>query len=315
METEKVSLQWQQFQTSLVSSFQNLSNTADFSDLTLVCEDGQQIETHKIVLASSSTFFGQLLQNNLSHHPHPLVFMRGISYPTLSALMDFVYRGEVEVLATEVDELLKVATQLGLKGLGNQQEKSRELERVELEEAESENSDKAARAALEGRLEGLADLNSCLLEKLPRDPIDEITMSESPTVRYTCEQCDRRCSTVASLKRHMQKNHEDYDHSPLDVNAEREEILSSIGGVGYNNGDGEDLKTMIEALTEYNPDSGFWSCRQCGKTFKYKFNLRRHAEIHIDGFTYSCGTCGKTFSQTSKLRNHISRKHPKLESM
>ena len=120
MESEKVFLHWQQFQTSLVSSYQNLCKTADFSDLTLVCEDGQQIEAHKFVLASSSTFFRQLLQNNLSHHPHPLLFMRGISYATLSALMDFVYRGEVEVLAVEVDELLKVATQLGLKGLGRQ---------------------------------------------------------------------------------------------------------------------------------------------------------------------------------------------------
>ena len=318
MGSEKVFLQWQQFQTSLVSSFQNLCNTADFSDVTLICEDGQQIEAHKIVLASSSTFFRRLLQNNSSHHPHPLVFMRGISYTTLSALMDFVYRGEVEVLATEVDELLKVATLLGLKGLGRQeQEKAGELERVGLSEAENEDENKSARAALEGRLEGLADLNSQLLEKLPRDPMDEITMSESPKVQYTCEQCDKHCRTVASLKRHtkihIQESHEDYDHPPSDANTVSEEISSTSGLVEYNSGDGEDLKTKIEALTGYIPDSGLWSCRQCGKTFKYKFNLRRHAEIHIDGFTNSCGTCGKTCSTRSKLRNHISRRHPAVE--
>ena len=315
MESEKVFLHWQQFQTSLVSSYQNLCKTADFSDLTLVCEDGQQIEAHKFVLASSSTFFRQLLQNNLSHHPHPLLFMRGISYATLSALMDFVYRGEVEVLAVEVDELLKVATQLGLKGLGRQeQEKAGELERVELEEGENLEDNRRAVAALEGRLEGLADLNSCLLEKLPRDPMDEITMSESPKVQYTCEQCDKHCKSVASLKMHtqihMQQNCKDYD-----VNTEREEILSSSGHVEYNTGDEENLKSKIEALTGYNPDSGLWSCRQCGKSFKYKFNLRRHAEIHIDGFTYSCSTCEKTFSQRSRLRNHIARRHPKVESI
>ena len=82
-----------------------------------------------------------------------------------------------------------------------------------------------------------------------------------------------------------------------------------------NTGDGDNLKTMIEALTGgYNPDTGSWSCRQCGKYFKYKCNLRRHIEIHIDGFTYSCGTCGKTFSQRNSLRNHIARRHPKTES-
>ena len=29
----------------------------DFTDVTLACEDGQQVETHKVVLTSSSPFF------------------------------------------------------------------------------------------------------------------------------------------------------------------------------------------------------------------------------------------------------------------
>ena len=61
MGSEKVFLSWNKFQTSLVSSYQRLYNSSDFSDVTLVCGDGQKIKAHKIVLASSSNLFGQML--------------------------------------------------------------------------------------------------------------------------------------------------------------------------------------------------------------------------------------------------------------
>ena len=318
VELEMVSLQRQDFQTNLISSFQNLCTSGDFSDITLVCEDGQQINAHKIVLAYSSYFFGQLLQNNLSSfQSHPLVFMRGISYVTLSALMNFAYKGKVEVLTVEVDELLNVADQLGFQGLSRQEQEklAEELGRIESEKHQggNEGGNKDAVAALEGRLEGLADLNSCLLEKLPREPLDEITMSESPKVQYTCDRCDKTCNTIRSwkrhIKKHVQKNHKDSSLlQSLDVNSGNEEIVSKGELLEQNP---LDLKTKMEALTGYDLQSGKWACRQCGKSFKYKFNLRRHAEMHIDGFSYTCATCGKTFSQTYKLRNHISRRHSK----
>ena len=33
----------------------------NFSDVTLVCEDGQKVEAHKVILAASSPFFQMLL--------------------------------------------------------------------------------------------------------------------------------------------------------------------------------------------------------------------------------------------------------------
>ena len=38
------------------SAFGNLREDKDFSDVTLACENGQQVEAHKVTLAASSPF-------------------------------------------------------------------------------------------------------------------------------------------------------------------------------------------------------------------------------------------------------------------
>ena len=50
--------------------------SSDFSDVTLACEDGQQIEAHKVILAASSPFFQNLLRRN-RQVGYPIIYMRG----------------------------------------------------------------------------------------------------------------------------------------------------------------------------------------------------------------------------------------------
>ena len=50
---EKLCLQWNDYRESIVNSFRMLKDDKDLVDVTLVCEDGQQVEAHKVVLASS----------------------------------------------------------------------------------------------------------------------------------------------------------------------------------------------------------------------------------------------------------------------
>ena len=50
--SEKLCLQWNDYQESIVNSFGVLKVDKDLTDVTLVCEDGQQMEAHKVVLAS-----------------------------------------------------------------------------------------------------------------------------------------------------------------------------------------------------------------------------------------------------------------------
>ena len=60
-EDEKLCLKWNDFQENASTAFGTLRDDTEFADVTLVCEDGQQVQAHKVILASSSPFFLNLL--------------------------------------------------------------------------------------------------------------------------------------------------------------------------------------------------------------------------------------------------------------
>ena len=125
---EKLCLQWNDFQDNVSSAFGNLREDTDFTDVTLACEDGQQVEAHKLVLISSGPFFLNLLKRN--KHSHPLVYMRGIKYESLLSLVDFLYRGEANVYQDDLDSFLAMADELQLKGLDKGEREEEEVESV-----------------------------------------------------------------------------------------------------------------------------------------------------------------------------------------
>ena len=125
--SEKLCLQWNDFQENIKSAFGNLRDDNDFTDVTLACEDGQQVEAHKVILVASSPFFQKLLGRN--KHPHPLIYMRGVKSDDLLSIVDFLYRGEANVFQENLDSFLAIAEDLHLKGLmGKSNEKVEDFE-------------------------------------------------------------------------------------------------------------------------------------------------------------------------------------------
>ena len=59
---EKLFLQWNDFKENASSVFADLRQDNEFTDVTLACEGGQQMEAHKAVLIASSPFFLNILQ-------------------------------------------------------------------------------------------------------------------------------------------------------------------------------------------------------------------------------------------------------------
>ena len=114
-EEEKLCLKWNDFQENTISAFGTLREDREFADVTLACEDGQQVEAHKVILAASSPFFQKLLSKN--KHPHPLIYMRGLKSEDLVAIVDFLYFGEANVYQENIDSFLAIAEELNLKGL------------------------------------------------------------------------------------------------------------------------------------------------------------------------------------------------------
>ena len=113
--SEKLCLQWNDFKDNTISAFGSLREDNDFADVTLACEDGTQVEVHKVVLATSSPFFQKLLKMN--KHAHPLIYMRGVKSNDLLSIVDFLYCGKANVYQENLDSFLAIAGELQLKGL------------------------------------------------------------------------------------------------------------------------------------------------------------------------------------------------------
>ena len=112
--SEKLCLQWNDFKENINSAFEKLREDKEFTDVTLVCEDGQLIEGHKVTLATSSPFFENILQK--SKHPHPLIYLKGYQSKDFVSILDFLYFGEAKIVEGDLDSFLAIAEEIQLKG-------------------------------------------------------------------------------------------------------------------------------------------------------------------------------------------------------
>ena len=113
--SEQLLLNWSNFQDQATSTFRELRQCPDFSDVTLACEDGGEVMCHKVVLASSSLFFKRFFERQKP--PHPLIYMRGLTKDCLEALLDFIYLGEATIEKENLEDFLSLANELKIKGL------------------------------------------------------------------------------------------------------------------------------------------------------------------------------------------------------
>ena len=144
-------LRWNDFQTNMVSSFKHLRDEKSFTDVTLgknviwcydfnfVLErvkystriycclfkfltyvlfsacDGQTCKAHKMVLSACSPYFKALLEENPAKHP--IIILKDVPFQHLTAILEFMYAGEVNVAQDQLPAFLKTAERLKVKGL------------------------------------------------------------------------------------------------------------------------------------------------------------------------------------------------------
>ena len=248
--SEKLCLQWHDFQENVKVSFGNLREDKHFTDVTLACEDGQQLEAHKVILAASSPFFQKLLEQN--KHPHPLVYMRGLKSGDLLAIVDFLYFGKAKVFQENLDSFLAIAEELQLKGLiGKTEEKVENYENPE--------------------------------SQMTNDPITKPTMSNSAKTESTFHERQSRngpdTKNTVALSSHFSGDLEDHEQRVQSMMEKSQNNYANglhkadICKVCGKEGKGNAIKDHIES----NHLEGFIvPCNLCEKTFSYRNGLKKH---------------------------------------
>ncbi|XP_075156335.1 maternal gene required for meiosis isoform X2 [Haematobia irritans] len=130
MGSEHYCLRWNNHQSNLLGVFSQLLQDESLVDVTLSCSEGAPIRAHKVVLSACSSYFQSLFLD----HPekHPIVILKDVRFAELQTLVEFMYKGEVNVQYCQLSALLKTAESLKVKGLAemtNQNTTLREPER------------------------------------------------------------------------------------------------------------------------------------------------------------------------------------------
>jgi hypothetical protein len=260
MATEKFCLKWNAFQQNIVNSFQDNRKDTEYSDVTLVCEDDQQIEAHKIILSANSPFFSQFLKRN--KHSHPMIYMRGLKAKDLAAVVDFIYLGEANVYQEDLDAFLALAEELQLKGLA---------------ESQDDTSDK------KGQINSVQNTpefqksgeNKSAMKSQKTEQIN--SFEQHPVL----EEWDNKYSTSYTNNLIVP-----VDRQVLPLNADIEEIKAKIDSMTEKTAEGEYRCTVCGKMLRNKADMGrhiethiegiSYPCGLCGKVSRSSMGLTNH---------------------------------------
>ena len=251
----KVCFQFADFKENINASFESLRKNDDFADVTLACEDGQQIEAHKVILAASSTFFQNLLRKN--KHAHPLIYLRGVNLKDLVAIVDFLYFGETSIWKENLETFLNIAEEFKLKGLTGDNE-ANEIENMPTENISTENQPKVKPKRLKKERSEHSDLAS----STGFDTLAVPAYFEKELLEY-----DQKVRSM------MQKT----DNWRLTKLGTKEK--SRLCAVCGKEGRGSNIRDHIEN----NHMEGFHiPCKFCETTFETRMALRAHVRsLHV----------------------------------
>ena len=238
--------------------FSRVRKDQHLADVTLVTDDGQHLQAHKIILSAGSHFFDSVFTK--SNHSNMLVYLKGISSGHLEQVIDFIYKGEVSIAQEEINIFIETGKELQIKGLegeltGIRSTKDEENKHVDDRKNEDEvDQTNIATSTMDFAKqydEGITALDRTKEEKIRLNTNDELDLQIERMVEknqglWNCKICGKS----AKSKQHIQ-NH---------------------------------VETHIEGVSH--------GCHICSKTFSSRPNLKCHITNNHTGL-FRCDMCQK----------------------
>jgi len=280
---------WPEFSSNRTSYLYEQVKQNNFVDVTIVFDD-EEMSAHKVVLASSSSFFQRVLER--STHPNPMLYLKGVEKRLFSHLLEFIYLGEVSLPDADFDKFLQMARDLKIKGLL--------MENPGVEEIDQ------GSYALEDESVTLKDDSYIDNQETPKKQ-EQRKSIDTPFVALK-ERSDSK--VIKEDKSYSKVMKEDKSYSRV-LKEERsyqsiiseEKIDEETGDYDLSDPVSAEIYAKVSALLVTTPE-GFWVCNECRYGSKSKVNVMEHAEGHIQGVVHKCKQCNKVFTKKQTLRTH-----------
>lgn len=304
--TEKFCLRWNDFESNISVAFRELREEKDFFDVTLSVGPGHQhIQAHKLILSACSPFFRGVLKQN--QHAHPLLYLKGVGFSELQAVLNFMYHGEVNVAQEELNTFLAVAEELQVKGLtqggsgSNQNPSSKPKSDPPPPRPRPPEPSRASAPAPRPRPTPPTSSAPFVPPPSHSDIADDDIQEVMP-IKTELPSSYQSTEPAATATPHHQGTVASMDHSEEYGEEGYEDYGGYEGGEAYGDGsmlEGDQNKGVLET------SSGF-ACAFCGRPFATNrlSNCRRHVrEMHLGLGQTNCPYCGITLTRNEKSKH------------
>ncbi|XP_024083711.1 broad-complex core protein isoforms 1/2/3/4/5-like isoform X2 [Cimex lectularius] len=279
-------LRWHNYQSSLLSSLPQLLDWDDLTDVTLYA-GGSSIKAHRIVLSACSHYFKSIFKE-LQPMQHPVIVVPGADFSDLSALITFMYNGEVNIYQHQLQSLIALADTLHIKGLAH-------FTQVGGEPPEDNGwftSNKRPRSEEPTNPVNNNNVTNSVFNLSSMSNGSLIGPSPTKNMYIRKAKGPRRTSPgvqpVPTGPEDLSKKQEDSPSPPSN---------SSCFQQAKEGGGGKSLSKL------------YVTCQICGKHLSNQYNLRVHMETHLNAH-YACSSCSHVSRSRDALRKHVSYRHP-----
>ncbi|XP_065348654.1 protein jim lovell-like isoform X17 [Cloeon dipterum] len=333
MASRQYSLRWNNYAKHLSTAFDSLRSERDLTDVTLSCE-GKRVPAHKMLLSACSSYFKSLFKENPCQHP--VIIFRNVAFDDLMALVEFMYKGEVNVEEERLSSFLTTAELLEVQGLtnsGKDVDKSKKTDDLEKEtdimeqqpEADSspfapfvdtaKSSPPTPSASRKRRRVSPPETEE---ESLPK----VAALEEDPVIES--DDHDVHLKTEAPDFEHIELNPEDSVDAD-DMAAAGQDLESEVDNFAMAGPSNDSLvedkgeAVIIESAfslskadvsnvkVEIIERDGLILCSVCGQSFKHRSTCRSHLFFHLGDTT--CEMCGKVFRFRRNFLRHLKTHH------
>jgi len=273
---------WDAFQQSAKETFRSLVNEEDFMDVTLSCDDDKQIKAHKVILSACSPFFKRILLKN--PHPNPLLFISGVAYRDLKAILNFMYLGETNVEQCHLDSFMSACNIIKVKGL---------TEPENLEQAET------------ARPLPLTPRVNILPTEKAKDPPKQIALNTEHQQPIVKPEPGNNFETKFPVAQYEPT--EDFT-SPFEASSRWSEGKFWCSKCEFQTGS----KSNLKRHDEMKHQGIKYSCDGCDYKASSKDNLKRHSMSKHEGVIFECETCEFKTSIKGSLKRHNFAMHSSI---
>merc|ERR1719186_519096 len=295
-------ISWKEFACDIKESFCEQRERQCFVDVTLVGDDGFQIQAHKVILSAASKFFDEVLKK--SNHQSTIIYLKGVKSSELKCLVDYIYKGKACIVQDDLKSFLKTAHDLQVKGVHMD---------PEIKEDKYQTKDMGEVLNLnKGNVHPPGGLGTDALLKTDdlsqHDSQIEEKMEEYINAGSKSDNSESYVDEMLKSKEEIKMEEISTAPAIIKTSRIRKRELYTCQNCDYTANRPNRLKVHYEFV-----HLGIkYTCSQCEYEAKGAVYLKQHIQNIHEGIRYPCENCEYKGGSLKRLKIHIRSKHEGL---